>query len=1377
MKRIITLLLLLTVAPFAFSQVMITVAGNGTAGNTGDFDAATLAQIYIPKAVAVDAAGNIYIASRHVIRKINTSGVISTIAGSVGSYGYWGDGGSAISAGLYSPTGIAVDNSGNIYIADQENHRIRKINTSGTISTVAGNGISGYGGDGSAATSANLNFPAGIAVDAAGNLYIADQSNNRVRKVNTSGVISTIAGNGFMGFSGDGGAGTSARLDHPSGVAVDGSGNVFVADTWNVRIRKISTGGIITTYAGNGAVGYSGDGGSATSAAISTLISGIAVDGSDNVYIADNDNYRIRRVSGGIINTIGGTGINGFSGDGGVATSAQVGLTYGVAVASSGNIFIADGGNNRIRKICTGSLPTAGTITGTLSFCQATTTTLASSSGGAWSSGSTGVATVSSGGVVSGVAAGTARITYTVTNLCGSAFSTALVTVNPAPSAGTLSGSAMLCAPGTTTLSSTVSGGTWTSGATGVATAGATTGVINGVSAGTATISYAASNSCGTAVATRIVTVSSTVPAVAAIGGPSTVCTGNTITLTDATAGGVWSSTAAGVATITTGGIVSSVTAGTTTISYTVINGCGTSAATKAVTVGLTPATGILSGPSLVCIPATITLSSTSSGGIWSSSSATVATVAAATGVVTGVSAGTASMTYTMTSGFCSAATSTIVTVSAIPTVAPITGTGSVCQGTTITLADVTTGGAWSSAAATVAVGSATGAVGGASAGTGTVSYTVTNGCGATSVTAIVTVNPTFVGHTNIITTIAGTGLSGSTGDGGAATAARIYAIYGMTEDTAHNLYLVDSMGDIRKVTPGGVISTFLTGYEVIRAAADQLGNLYFIDNATGDLNKRNAAGVITTVAAGLMNPWALCTDYANNVYVGLIWTSTVLKFSPSGVMSVFAGDGTTSYSGDGGAATSAGLGNWVNGLAADKAGNIYISTNFPSGAYERVRKVDINGTITTVAGLAGTHGFTGDGGLATAAELNGPNSVATDGAGGLYISDYYNYRVRSISAGTNIINTKAGTGLTWYNGDNIAATTANIKPSAVLIDHSGSVIIADENYRIRKIATSAGTITGPGIVCLGVSTTLANTFYPAYSTWSSSNASVATVSSGGVVNGVSAGTATITYTVSSSCNSLIAVKTVTVSAFPTAATLSGAHNVCAGQITTLSSTAGGGTWASSSTGTATISAAGMVLGIAAGAVTISYTVTNSCGSATTTHTLTVEATPAAGSVSGNGTVCIGAAASMTATASGGTWASSNTGIATVSSSGEVTGVTAGAVTVSYTVTVGSCSAWALHTMTVIDCAAAGVGMAAGGSEQLVISPNPNSGVCRVVLQSAGNGSMKLVVTDITGRSIAEISATVNKPADLQLTQPGIYFVTATTATGTYTTKVVVSGR
>ncbi len=306
--------------------------------------------------VAVDAAGNVYAADNISNRayKIDPSGALTLLAGN-GSFTFAGDGGPGATGSLFFPSGIAADTAGNVYIADSNNNRVRKVNPSGTLSTFAGTSLPGFAGDGGPANQARLSTPTDVATDGAGNVYIADSVNSRVRKVSPTGVISTVAGGALLPtFSGDGGAATAAGLFLPGGLAVDNTGNLYIADIGNNRIRKVSPAGIISTVAGNGTKGFSGDGGPATSAALNLFGNhiGLAIDSTGNLYIPDFSNHRIRKVdSAGIITTIAGNGIAGFSGDGNPATTAGINSPTGVAVDAAGSLYIADGLNRRIRKV------------------------------------------------------------------------------------------------------------------------------------------------------------------------------------------------------------------------------------------------------------------------------------------------------------------------------------------------------------------------------------------------------------------------------------------------------------------------------------------------------------------------------------------------------------------------------------------------------------------------------------------------------------------------------------------------------------------------------------------------------------------------------------------------------------------------------------------------------------------------------------------------------------------------------------------------------------------------------------------------------------------------------------------------------------------
>jgi sugar lactone lactonase YvrE len=340
------------------TQIITTVAGTGQTGSSGDGGPALAATLRFVHGITIDAAGNLYIADSGNQRLRIVDAMTQTIDRLAGGEltGYWGDGGLATDGALKAPLAIAVDGRGNLCIADSDNNRVRKVDAAGHITAFAGTGGETFSGDGGPATAAALLRPAAIAFDADGNLYIAASGNSRILKVETStGILRTVAGNGDEGYYGDNGPAINAALNLPNGIAVDAHGDLFIADTFNHRIRKVNAKtGTITTVAGDGRGGYSGDNGPGTMAALNEP-GAVAVDEAGFVYVADAANFRIRRLdASGIITTVAGMGVEGFSGDGGIATGAALAYLTGVAVDRSGNLFIADG-NNRIRRVAAGT--------------------------------------------------------------------------------------------------------------------------------------------------------------------------------------------------------------------------------------------------------------------------------------------------------------------------------------------------------------------------------------------------------------------------------------------------------------------------------------------------------------------------------------------------------------------------------------------------------------------------------------------------------------------------------------------------------------------------------------------------------------------------------------------------------------------------------------------------------------------------------------------------------------------------------------------------------------------------------------------------------------------------------------------------------------
>lgn len=351
MKLVLPLLFLFIYSFGSRAQIITTVAGSGDT-TFGDGGPAINASFIGPSGVALDSKGNFYVSDSYHnrIRKINTAGIITTIAGT-GVQGYNGDNIPATSAQIYRPVGITFDNNDILFFCDAFNNRVRRIDTFGIITTVAGNGLDVYNGDGISATSAAINTPHWVAFDTSGNMYITDYGNHRVRKVATSGTISTIAGTGIAGYSGDNALAVDAQVNSPYGIALDDSQNIYFVDEDENVVRKINGSGTITTFAGNSTAVSLGDGGPATACSLNRPF-GIAIDKNNSVYITDGANYRVRKVTESIISTVAGTGTFGFSGDNGLATAADLSFPCGIAIDNFGGvIYLTDFFNARVRRL------------------------------------------------------------------------------------------------------------------------------------------------------------------------------------------------------------------------------------------------------------------------------------------------------------------------------------------------------------------------------------------------------------------------------------------------------------------------------------------------------------------------------------------------------------------------------------------------------------------------------------------------------------------------------------------------------------------------------------------------------------------------------------------------------------------------------------------------------------------------------------------------------------------------------------------------------------------------------------------------------------------------------------------------------------------
>lgn len=660
------------------AQLVSTVAGNGLAGFSGDGGPALSARLDTATCIALDLAGNLYInvQKSNRVRKVDVSGVITTVAGN-GSVGFGGDGGPATAASMAGNWGMAVDAFGNIYISDQGNHRIRKVSSTGIITTIAGTGTSGFSGDGGPATDAKMNAPLGIAVDPSGNVYFSDSYNFCVRKINTAGIITTVAGiPGSAGFSGDGGAATSAKLKYIWGLALDAAGNLYMCDAPNDRVRKVDASGIITTIAGSGTPGYDLDNVAATAAKLNRPLN-VFVAGDGKIYIADYANNRVRRIdNSGIITTIAGTGVGGFNGDGLPATATQIHHPLAAIADADDNVYLSDMLNSRIRKIST-VLSFIGGDDENLTVCEGSAanpvnTQLAirdvnTGVTDVWSLYSPpthGTAYVSFSAVSFGGVITPSGLTYTpypgysgldtfrvkVDNGISSDIITIYVKVDPDLVLGAISGPASLCVGDTATLANATPGGLWSSATGKVQLFPSSIYCVGkGASPGVDTIKYQVVNACGTATALNVITVNP-LPDPGIIIGPSSFCVGSTVTFTSDVGGGTWSSSNLNTSVESVSGsssLIKGVRSGPSTITHVVYNAWCSAAAIKFVTVDTFPDAGVITGPERVCSGQQVTLSDSVAGGVWSSSDPSIARVEF--GLVTGVIAGTTTITYSVT--------------------------------------------------------------------------------------------------------------------------------------------------------------------------------------------------------------------------------------------------------------------------------------------------------------------------------------------------------------------------------------------------------------------------------------------------------------------------------------------------------------------------------------------------------------------------------------------------------------------------------------------------------------------------------------------------------------------------------------------------------
>jgi uncharacterized protein YjdB len=985
------------------------------------------------------------------------------------------------------------------------------------------------------------------------------------------------------------------------------------------------------------------------------------------------------------------------------STSTGMCTITGVAPGTVKIIYDDGSGTNCAIMMTLDPTPTAGPISGTLAFCTGNTSLLSQSGtpGGIWSSSLPGVASVSPGtGLVSGLLPGNSTITYSVSNSCPLAHANAIVTINPTPGAGIINGATTVCVGANTPLSESLTGGSWTSSNTLVATVGPVNGRVVGVSAGTVTISYAVMGAFCTGYAVYSMTVLPLANAGTLLG-PAGICVGSTagINVIGGLTGGTWSSSNNAIGTIDAStGSAGGISVGVVTFSYTVSNICGLASATITLPIGNYP--GVIAGPSDVCVGATIPLTESITGGGWTSSAPLTATVDPSSGIVGGITGGTANIIYTLPT-FCGTATVSwpVTVTTGLPTVAVITPvSANVCVGSNLAMTDATTGGTWTSGTpANGTVDAASGVVTGILPGTTVLSYAVTNGCGTTTVTQNVNVNalpaaPAAIGGSTfyvctgstIAVTDAVTGGVWSTGGLGFATVTSGGVVTGVTAGTeiitytttlgscslfvTQNVYVNPLPG-----APGTIGGTFTICAGAGTTLTDGPSGGVWSSGSTGIATIGAGSGLVTGVAIGTALMAYTVTD-GYGCTAAATQNVTVIALpavSPiGGTLSVCAGLTTTLTDATGG-------GTWASSNTA-------------------VATITSGGVVTGVAAgsSAISYTVTGTGGCtATAVSSVAVNALPNAG------SIFGTFDV--CTGATTPMNDVGDPGGTWTSSNITFATVAastgvvsGVSAGNVNITYtvtSGAGCTAFTTYAMTVNATNPGTITGTFSVCQGSDVILTNpTGDPG--SWTSSTPAIANADLySGDITGMAPGSVTLTYTTLSGWCPASTTHTFTVNPLPNPGVISStSFLVCPGLTTTLSVTGSSGvvshSWASLNPLYAPItSPGGVVSGLMTGTSLITYTGTNTFGcSASVTQTVTVQALPAIGTISGIFQVCAsGGTAPLFASPAGGAWSTSSALLGTVSTGGIITGIAAGTPTITYTITGASCNAFTTQQITV----------------------------------------------------------------------------------------------
>lgn len=1206
-------------------------------------------------------------------------------------------GGSGISVGAINYTSIAINSSGVPYVVYNDHG----VGIKTVVKKYDGTNWIVVGTEGFSPGTADA---PDIAIDASGTptVLFEDGSTGLATAMKFNGTDWVLIGS----------AGFSAGIADGPYLAVDASGTPYASYRDGGNSNKLT----VMKFDGTNWVNVGTPGFSVGA----VQYTDIAVDGSGTPYVTFGDGGlglepRVMKYNGSTWVDVAGSVI--FSG------LAQYNA---IAINSSGTPYVVykdffAGGAATVTKLNQVSIAVSGVDimceTGAVSYMDA-------ASGGIWSSSNTAIATIgSSDGTVNGISGGVVSITYTL----GSCVASKSLTVLPLPSSGIITGTATVCTGATTTLGNTISGGTWSSNATGIATIGSSTGIVTGIAAGNATISYSVTNSCGSGVVTTVVTVNA-LPDPGTIAGVDIMCETGAVTMTTTGTGGVWSSSNPAIGSIDASGNVYGLSSGTITISYTVTNACGSASATHVTTVLPLPGAGGITGTLTVCVAATTTLGNAVSGGVWSSASTGIATIDGS-GIVTGVAAGNATISYTVTNSCGTAISTTTVTVNPLPSAGAITGASSVDVGASITLADATSGGIWSSGSTSIATVNSAGVVTGVTDGSVAISYSVTNSCGTDVATHMVTVNALFpiTGQLSIC--------MGTTGTLATASAPGI----GWTSSNTSIATIDSSSGVVTAVSPGTATITFtksagayVTAEVTINPFAGAIsGNITVCTGSTTSLSSveggtwtsGNTAKATVDVATGVVTGVSVGTAIiTNTIPTGCLAMATVtINATPaiiSGPMAICVGATTTLTD----ATTS---GTWSSGTTS-------------------VATIGTAGTVAAVAPGISAISYTGTNGCIRTAMLTVSATPSITGPS-------------LICIGNTVALSPSTTGGTWVASTagvaSIGFTTGTITGSAT---GTTNITYTLNSFCKTSITITVGVgpaaITGGAAVCNSATTTLSDA--TPGGTWSSANTAIASIdATTGVVTGASAGTTYITYGFGAGCYK---VKSITIGGG--LGSLTGATALCVGATSIYTSTMPivGTGWTSSNTSVATVgSISGVVTGIAPGVATITFTpyAFSSYAGCVGTRTVTVDAVPSVAPITGPTSVRIGHTITLADATPGGIWTSNLPAKASVSPTGVVTGIAVPAATISYNVTNGAC----VYPLTRLITVTAGreAPLPDDVDEVFSLYPNPTAGSITLKCPIAGAFTVyTLEGKELLNTNLTEGSNTINLPKGMAA---GIY--------------------